>query len=257
MIFPHPWHRLIRLAVLAVASLLAFAVPAAADWLVTRDGTRIETEGSWEVKGRQVIFTRKHGALSALRLSDVDLEASASATAAALAPAAGAGEAGDEVERPPVLVLTNDDIRRAASPPAAGEGASAGDTAESAAPAPAFPESEAPVELVSWKANLSRQVDGLELVGAVKNNGDNFAAKVTVQVTIPDGAGGSLYETNAFLRASGLPPGGTTTFRALLPGLFQLVEDPVFRVTAGGITIGVGAPPAAEAPEDEGQGGES
>ena len=235
-------------SLLAAAVWAAAAAPVSADWLVTSDGTRIETEGPWEVRGRQVIFTRKHGALSALRLSDVDLEASEAATAAGEAPAAGAEAEG---ERRPVLVLTNEDIRPAAASPsdepaAAGEAAEGPDE-EGEEPAAAGPPSEAPVELVSWKANLSRQADGLEVVGVVRNNGSGVAAKVSVRVTIPDGEGGTLYETNAFLRSTGLAPGGSTTFRALLPGIFQLIEDPVFDVTAGELTLlGAGVPAAGE-----------
>ncbi len=250
-------HRPVRLLA-AAALLLAVTAPATGDWLVTRDDARIETEGAWKVKGRQVIFTKKHGSLSALRLDDVDLEASEAATAAAVARAAAGDEAAveverDPVERKPVLVLTDRDIPRATvgeESSADGEAATEGDAA-----APAAPQSEAPVELVSWKANPSRQIDGLELVGAVRNNGDEVAAKVTVKVTIPDGEGGTLYETNAFLRSTGLPPGGSTTFRALLPGIFQLIEEPVFQVTAGSITLlgRTGLPPeGAEEGEDGG-----
>lgn len=232
---------------LAAAVWAAAAAPVSADWLVTSDGTRIETEGPWEVQGRQVIFTRKHGTLSALRLSDVDLEASEAATAGGQAPAAGAET---EVERRPVLVLTNENIRPAASPrdePAAAGEAAEGPDEEDEEPAAAGPPSEAPVELVSWKSNLSRQADGLEVVGVVRNNGSGVAAKVSVRVTIPDGEGGTLYETNAFLRSTGLAPGGSTTFRALLPGIFQLIEDPVFNVTAGELTLlGSGVPAAGE-----------
>ena len=250
-------------AVVCGALLLAAALPAAADWLVTRDGARIETEGPWEVKGRQVIFTKKHGSLSAIRLSDVDLEASRAATDAPEG-AAGTVNAGAEVEREPVLVLTNKDIRRVAVDPAGAVDEGSAGAAGAAERTPAAPQTEAPVELVSWKANPSRQIDGLELVGAVRNNGTDVAAKVTVEVTIPDGEGGTLYETKAFLRSTGLPPGGTTTFRALLPGIFQLVEDPVFRVTAGGITLlgRTGVPEAGDpaagdpAAEAEGQDGE-
>ncbi len=253
-------HRTVRpSAAVAAALLLAVAAPAAADWLVTRDGARVETEGAWEVKGRQVIFTRKHGSLSALRLDDVDIEASEAATAAAVARAAAGDEAAaeverDPVERKPVLVLTDKDIPRAA----ASEESAAAEGGAAAPSRPAAPQSEVPVELVSWKANPSRQIDGLELVGAVRNNGDEVAAKVTVKVTIPDGEGGALYETNAFLRSTGLPPGGSTTFRALLPGIFQLNEDPVFQVTAAGITLlgRTGLPPEG-AEEGGGEGGES
>ena len=51
-----------------------------ADWLVTRDGTRIETEGLWSMQGKLVVFELPDGTLSSLRLS---LVASDRATAEA------------------------------------------------------------------------------------------------------------------------------------------------------------------------------
>ena len=90
--------------------------PSNGDVLVTADGTSIQTDGPWEVKGRQVVFTSEDGRLSALRLSEVDLEASHAATELQKNPPAPAPPPAD-VEQPrrePVLVLTNDDIGRAA-----------------------------------------------------------------------------------------------------------------------------------------------
>ena len=238
----------------AMLALAALAAPAAADWLVTRDGARIETRGPWEVKGRQVVFTLKNGTLSALRLSDVDLDASAAATAESRSSAAEAEEEA-EVERKPVLVLTNKDVPRAAveeagGEPAGAEGEAGGEAGEAAPASPALSEGDVVVD--SWKASLSRQSDGLELAGVVKNNGKAIVAKVTLKVTIPDGEGGTLYETNAFLRNAGLAPGGATNFRALLPGVFQLPEDPIFEVTAASVTLG--GPPTEPAAEGEGEG---
>ncbi len=57
-----------------VLFLLAMTSPAAADWLVTKDGARIETEGPWKTKGAMVVFTSAKGTLSSLRLDEIDLE---------------------------------------------------------------------------------------------------------------------------------------------------------------------------------------
>ncbi len=67
--------------IVALALLLAFlsAPVASADVLVTKEGARVETQGPWEVRGRQVIFTTPKGVLSSMRLAEVDLEASARA----------------------------------------------------------------------------------------------------------------------------------------------------------------------------------
>lgn len=95
--------------VLAVALLGLPAAAISADWLVTREGARVETRGTWEVRGKMVVFTRPNGTLSSMRLSEVDLDASQAATAAARRPT---DVPSDEEAPQPVLVLTNDDVRR-------------------------------------------------------------------------------------------------------------------------------------------------
>ena len=67
---------------LALAAILAAgpALPAKADWLVTREGARVETQGAWKVKGKLVVFHTSTGKLSSLRVAEVDLDASRRAT---------------------------------------------------------------------------------------------------------------------------------------------------------------------------------
>ncbi len=86
------------------------ASDAHADWLVTRAGERIETQGSWQVKGRMVVFTPPNGSLSSLRLSEVDLDASASATEEAAAAAARPAPPEPAPAGRPARVITNDDV---------------------------------------------------------------------------------------------------------------------------------------------------
>ena len=76
---------------LLVAAALA-AAPAAADWLVMKDGGRIETKGPWSVEGRRVLFTQPNGTLSVLRAEEVDLDQSAAVTAAEVEAARKAAE---------------------------------------------------------------------------------------------------------------------------------------------------------------------
>ena len=98
---------------LVAALALALLVPtlATADWLVTEDGARVETEGPWRVEGRRVIFELPNGTLSALRLDEVDLDASAEATARAKAPPPTPADVAASRPLPePVLVLTDKDI---------------------------------------------------------------------------------------------------------------------------------------------------
>ena len=243
-------------ACLSLALLCAaVTATAAADWLVTREGARVETRGGWEVKGRQVVFTLPNGTLSSLRLDDVDLEASAAATAAALEPPPEPPAPEPEEKRPPVLVLTNADVRPAAPPrPAAvgeDEGAGAAETGAAAAAEPGGDGSDGKdveIEILTWKAQPSDTVAGLEIVGTLRNVGTDPAVRVEVGVTIPDEDGGTLFETTAFLRTPGLPPGRHTNFRALLPNIYQLPGDPVFDVKAMHLATEVAAPAPAEDP---------
>ncbi len=81
-----------------------------ADWLVTRAGERVETQGGWEVKGRMVVFTQPTGTLSSLRLSEVDLDASNEATADAAAAAARPAAPEPATADRPARVITTDDV---------------------------------------------------------------------------------------------------------------------------------------------------
>jgi len=82
-----------------------------ADVLVLRDGSRVETKGPFEVRGRQVIFTDSQGQLSALRLSEVDFEASKRATSAP--PVVEREPVAAAEESKPVLTLTNRSLAKA------------------------------------------------------------------------------------------------------------------------------------------------
>ncbi|MFN7940062.1 MAG: hypothetical protein U0X73_00565 [Thermoanaerobaculia bacterium] len=75
---------------LVSAALLVAAAPLDADWLVLKDGNRIETSGPWREKGRQIVFTLPNGQLAALRATEVDLSASRAASAATPVTPAGA-----------------------------------------------------------------------------------------------------------------------------------------------------------------------
>jgi hypothetical protein len=107
--------RLVRVIVAACSVMMAAAGLAHADVLVTDEGERITTQGPWTVKGRQIVFTSVTGTLSAVRLSEIDLEASEVATREANAPPTPDPE--PQVSRPkerraPVLTITDSDIPR-------------------------------------------------------------------------------------------------------------------------------------------------
>src|SRR3954451_714505 len=106
--------------VLGLLVLGTAMVPAHADWLVTRDGGRVETKGTWQVKGKLLVFTRAvDGALASLRVAEVDLDASTKATAEAKVKA----EAPPPVETPQkkLAVLTDKDFRKPTPPAETGE----------------------------------------------------------------------------------------------------------------------------------------
>ena len=61
--------------------LLALALPAAGDWLITLEGRLIETQGPWTIEGDALTYTDPDGEEHTLALDDVDLEASEETTA--------------------------------------------------------------------------------------------------------------------------------------------------------------------------------
>lgn len=78
-----PWARVATAGALLALSLgipVLTASPAAADWLVTVDGQRIETQGPWKMKGKAVIFTQADGRIDQLPRDYIDFEASERAT---------------------------------------------------------------------------------------------------------------------------------------------------------------------------------
>jgi len=61
---------------LALLMPLAAGGPVSADWLVYRDGTRLETVGEWKIDGKHVVFSLPNGMLSTVKLEELNLDAS-------------------------------------------------------------------------------------------------------------------------------------------------------------------------------------
>lgn len=209
-----------RITATLLAAATAFVPAARADWLVTRDGARVETAGAWQVKGKLVVFKTAAGDLASLRLAEVDLETSRAVTAEAGAAAAATQEAAKKppVKRRPLRVLTDKDFPRAAPPAAPAEGAGGGATKPPEAVGDA---AAAPVlQVTSWE----RQDDSIDrhvaITGALRNTAAATAADASLLVHLFDEAGGLVASVAAELATTVLPAGESAGFRADFPGVF-------------------------------------
>ena len=188
---------------------------ASADWLVMRDGARLETKGAWKVDGRRVLFTMPNGTLSTVRTDEVDLDQSALATTQAreapVAPAAAAKE-----KKEPVLRLTEKDI-----PPvgAAAMAAANGEGGEATKEGEGKGEVASPLEVISWEKTENATGDGLEIFGTIKNGGTNIITTPTLLVAIYDADGGLLASVDGEVNSPQILPGKTANFRVAIPGV--------------------------------------
>jgi hypothetical protein len=228
----------------ALAAAL-FAAPAAADWLVTRDGGRVETRGAWKMKGRQVVFTGADGKLASLRQSDVDFAASERATAEAVERAREAlvvKPAPPPEKKEARWSLTDADFKQAAPPaaPAEEDGKKEG-TAGAAAG-----QSKMPIVLDSWERRNLAEGEGVEIVGMLRNTAGEVAADVGVTVRLFDESGGLLATGEGRIPTPGIGPGGTSSFRATFPGVFTFAD---VKFELRGFGLQVKAPSAA--PKDD------
>jgi hypothetical protein len=214
-----------KLAVLLLP-LLAAATPAAADWLVTRTGERVEIQGPWQLKGKIVVFTRMDGSFASLRVSEVDLKASERATAEARAQKdAPPSDVAAPEKKKPVAVVTDETLAKSKKPAAA----PSDEPGQPARPAAEPPASTGPAVLGAWDRRALEGAEGIELFGSLQNPGTTIAAGVEVTVQLYDEAGDLLESAKAILDESSIAPGGMIHFRISLPGLFSFA-DAKFRV---------------------------
>jgi hypothetical protein len=196
-----------QLAVVALAVGLGFGSgsPGSADWLVLNDGSRIETKGAWQSKGRLIVFERVGGGLSSLRADAVDLAKSGEATEIAKLPPPPPPPPAAPVVRAPVLVLTDDDVSKAPELSTEGEG---GEEA---------PKESVPLRVTNWDRLDSP--NGIEVAGVVRNeSSDSVAEKVSVRVVALDDNRAPIGSAAATVAIGELSPGQTSSFRALLAG---------------------------------------
>lgn len=203
-----------RFASLVAVSALA-VLPVHADWLVTREGARMETRGPWKVKGKLVVFETADGKLSSLRVADVDLDASRRVTEEAVAASA---QAEAELEKAParkksVRVITDSDVAQA--PPLQAAPAAEG---EAAAPGPAT----GPGVLVeTWKQERDPEKDHVLIQGMLANASSLTATRLKLKVLLYDETGALMASSQAAIAKSALPPGQKTEFKADFPGFFS------------------------------------
>jgi hypothetical protein len=243
------------MAVAAAALVCAAAGPAAADWLVLHDGSMVETEGPWRVKGRLVVFNQPGGQLASLRLSEVDLAASDEATAAALAPPAEPVAVAAPAPKKATVVITDADIPRAVLPPpdaeedgealAEGGGESAAEQGSPAAPA------SDEVVVLSWEQVDLPSGDGLRIYGTLQNQGRRTVVNATMKVSVYDADGKLIDSRDAELTRTELPTDARSNFSVSFVGVFGFAAarfEPSYRTFVPRVEPTGEAVPEAEPP---------
>ena len=223
-------------AALAALALLLGPSPLHADWIVTRQGERFEIQGTWQLKGKLVVFTLPNGTLSSMRADRVDIDASKQATAQAKQQAAAPPPAAKaEPKRKSVIVLTDKDFKKplpdgtAAGNAAAGNAAAATPGAAGAAggkqtakeippPAAAVPSA---AEVVGWDRvlNSESKTDGIELTGTVRNTSQDILTEVTVVAALFDDNGTLIGRYPAVVDNQQLPPTESSKFHLVAKGV--------------------------------------
>ena len=221
---------------LAAGLLLAAGLPAAADWLVTRHGGRIETRGPWQQKGKLVVFHTAGGRLASLRMADVDLAASRAVTSGAAAAKRARMEARPTPAPAPLReahAITDADVghvRQVSAPP----------VTLSAKDQPAEPAGD--LEVGSWER--SRADDGhVVITGTLRNTSSMVVAGVRVTVHLIDETGAVFAAVPAQLPTAALRAGQQVDFRADFPDVFGFADA---QLEPHGLRLRPSAPPSTE-----------
>jgi hypothetical protein len=219
--------------------------PAAGDWLVTREGARIETRGAWKEKGKLVVFETADGKLSSLRANEVDLEASRQATAdAERAKAAPPAPAPAPIKKKSVASITDKDVHSAAVPPA--QDGTAKDGAADAKKDNGKPD----LSVSGWQQGEAGEDRHVVITGTVHNDSAAAITAVEVKVQLFDESGNQLAELPAVLSATALLAGQQAGFRAEAEGFFTFASA---KITPSGVRMAVrpDAAPAATTPDQQ------
>jgi hypothetical protein len=210
----------------AALILLLGPSPLHADWIVTRHGERFEIQGTWQLKGKLLVFTLPNGTLSSMRADRVDIDASKQATAQAKQQAAAPPRAPKaEPRRKAVIVLTDKDFKKPlpdVAAPAAGNAASAaGAKATGKDNPPSATGQPSAVEVVGWgrvPINESK-ANGVELTGTVRNTSQDNLTEVTVVADLFDDNGGLIGRFPAVVDNQQLPPTESSKFHLVANGV--------------------------------------
>ncbi|HEX2254980.1 MAG TPA: FxLYD domain-containing protein [Thermoanaerobaculia bacterium] len=246
-------------AAASVLVMTAAAAPGAgADWLVLRDGSRVETRGAWKEKGRLLVFHTADGTLASLRTAEVDLAASREATAEAERQAAAPAEGpAPEPEARATRRITNADIPPGdPAPPPAATGEATPDAASGPAPAERRAGAAGPVVVGTWD-RASRPGENLTFRGTLRNTSDRItAAAVGLQVELTSRDGQALGTRAATVRPSTLPAGATATFEVTFDDVYDYGALR-FEIDSIGLRQGGEEDDGAASGEAAGGGGES
>jgi hypothetical protein len=208
-------HRSQYFNLLTFALAFCIALPATADWLVTHDGSRIETQGPWTLAGRSVVFTQTNGTLSSVRASRVDLAASNQASMASYEPSATSALT-PSASPEPVMILTDRDVAGYRSLPSDYESSTSQETPLSTEDSG----SASRVIVQAWEqVRDPRNTDGVEIVGTLLNQGDGLATNLKVAVLLYDEEDVLIGAVPAALPVKAIPPHKATKFRVLFPGV--------------------------------------
>ena len=224
-----------RTALILFAAALA-AGPLAADWLVLTDGTRLETRGAWEERGRLVVFTTTDGTLASLRLEGVDLEASRLATAEAAQPSAPAPTAPAAEPRQAAFVLTDADVAH---------GLTTGSAEDDDGVAPAAGPEGQRLVVTDWQEAPLADESGTVITGTLRNVSDAATTSIQLTVLAYDATGDLLATDNATLSSQALMPNQQARFQVEFNGVYT-ISAVSFRPTTLPLDVG---PPAGQEEE--------
>lgn len=208
------------LAVLfALGTLLAAVRPALADWLVYKDGTRLQTAGGWETKGKLVVFSLPNGMLSTVRTEELDLDASREMTRLRQEASSKRQRAADDLEqaepRPKAaIVLTDADVAHVN--PAQFE-----DSSDAESDEPVVQKRD--LEVTKW-GQSEADADGIMIVGMLRNTSGRVSTSIELTAVAVGENNDVLLSQPATLDTTTLMPGQTTRFEALLRRVFTFRE---------------------------------